>query len=74
LDKKASCPEWPGLCCQVGVFWFWDPATSAGARSMDRNDAKGPFLMERLWNELTILRGVLIVFSILFLVLAFCPP
>ena len=41
---------------------------------MDRNTARGPFQMERLWNELTILRGVLIVSSILFLVLAFCPP
>ncbi len=41
---------------------------------MDRESFKGPFEMGRLWNEATILRGVLIVSSILFLVLAFCPP
>ncbi len=41
---------------------------------MDQDAAKGPFQIVRLWNELTILRGVLIVSSILFLVLAFCPP
>lgn len=41
---------------------------------MDQDTGKGLFQIERLWNELTILRGVLIVSSILFLVLAFCPP
>jgi hypothetical protein len=41
---------------------------------MDQEPAKGPFQIERLWNEWTILRGVLIVSSILFLVLAFSPP
>ena len=41
---------------------------------MDQDTARGPFPVGRLWNELTILRGVLIVSSILFLVLAFCPP
>ena len=41
---------------------------------MDQDSAKGPFHMDRLWNELTILKGVLIIASILFLVLAFCPP
>jgi hypothetical protein len=41
---------------------------------MDQDTAKGPFEIGRLWSELTILRGVLIVSSILFLVLAFCPP
>ena len=41
---------------------------------MDRDSVKEPFEVGRLWNERTILRGVLIVSSILFLVLAFCPP
>ena len=41
---------------------------------MDREPARGLFQIERLWNEWTILRGVLFVSSILFLVLAFCPP
>lgn len=41
---------------------------------MDQDSAKGPFQIGRLWNERTILGGVLIVSSILFVVLAFCPP
>jgi hypothetical protein len=41
---------------------------------MDQKSAKEPFQVGRLWNDLTILKGVLIVSSILFLVLAFCPP
>jgi|GEM_PF-6033749 len=41
---------------------------------MDQHTDKGPFQIGRLWNEWMILRGVLIVSSILFLVLAFCPP
>jgi len=41
---------------------------------MDQKTAREPFQVGRLWNELTILKGVLIVSSILFLVLAFCPP
>jgi hypothetical protein len=50
------------------------PATTVGAVIMDRDSVKEPFEIGRLWNELTILKGVLIVSSILFLVLAFCPP
>ena len=50
------------------------PVTAVGAWNMDQDAAKGPFQIGRLWNELTILKGVLIVSSILFLVLAFCPP
>ena len=41
---------------------------------MDQDTGKGLFQVGRLWNELMVLRGVLIVSSILFLVLAFCPP
>jgi len=41
---------------------------------MDQKSAKELFQVSRLWNDLTILKGVLIVSSILFLVLAFCPP
>jgi hypothetical protein len=40
---------------------------------MDQDSAKRPLQFGWLWNELTILKGVLIVSSILFLVLAFCP-
>jgi hypothetical protein len=41
---------------------------------MDRDAAKEPFRIDRFWSERMILRGVLIVSSILLLVLAFCPP
>jgi hypothetical protein len=41
---------------------------------MGQKPVKEPFQVTRLWNELTILKGVLIVSSILFLVLAFYPP
>ena len=41
---------------------------------MNQDTAKGPLQVGRLWKELTILRGVLIVSSIRFLVLAFGPP
>jgi len=51
-----------------------NPVTAVGAWNMDQDAAKEPFQIGRLWNELTILKGVLIVSSILFLVLAFCPP
>jgi len=61
------------LLCPV-VLLLHVPATAVGVRIMDQDTAKGPFEIGRLWSELTILRGVLIVSSILFLVLAFCPP
>ena len=51
-----------------------DLATESGAWRMGRNAAKEPFQIDRFWNELMILRGVLIVSSLLLLVLAFCPP
>ena len=41
---------------------------------MDRDSTRRLFQIGRLWSEQTILTGVLIVSSILFLVLAFCPP
>ena len=57
------------------VLVVQDLVTALGAWIMNRDSAvKEPFQMNRLWNELTILKGVLIVSSILFLVLAFCPP
>ena len=57
-----------------GVLVLIYPVTAAGALVMDQKTAKEAFQVGRLWNELTILKGVLIVSSILFLVLAFCPP
>ena len=57
-----------------GVLVLLYPVTAVGALVMDQKTAREPFQVGRLWNELTILKGVLIVSSILFLVLAFCPP
>jgi len=40
---------------------------------MEQDSANGSSQTGGWWNELTILKGVLLVAAILFLVLAFCP-
>jgi hypothetical protein len=72
LIKTGLFPQWPRICCPSRLFRLGAfQQTTQGAFIMDQDNQRERSQTGWWWNELTILRAILLVSSILFLVLAF---